>query len=162
MDATLYQTGRLRACCRPGHGGPQNWPGGACGTSARRSWFLLRRARFLVIVSAAALTAPLRTSFSTIQLGTLAERAQKELVLLHPRQTDMPRGTADWLNMRTWCSGHHHIRCDEDILPEDVGNTESDLLDALLGESKISSVSGQGHRGSASSSAVPSSQILYS
>ena len=52
----------------------------------------------------------------------------------------MPRGTADWLNMRTWCSGHHHIRCDDDVLPDDAGSSEDDILDTLLGESKISSV----------------------
>lgn len=51
------------------------------------------------------------------QLEKLAGRAQKELVLLHPKSTKMPSRTAEWLNIRTWCTTHHHIRCDEEILP---------------------------------------------
>lgn len=44
-------------------------------------------------------------------LETLASRAQKELVLLHRHTVHLPSRTAEWLNMRTWCSAHHHIQC---------------------------------------------------
>uniref|UniRef100_A0A672HL98 lysophospholipase n=1 Tax=Salarias fasciatus TaxID=181472 RepID=A0A672HL98_SALFA len=38
-------------------------------------------------------------------------RAQKQLVLLHREDGPPPRGTAEWLNMRTWISRHHHLSC---------------------------------------------------
>ena len=45
------------------------------------------------------------------QIENLAVRAQKELILLHKEDGPRPRRTAEWLNMRGWCSSHHHIRC---------------------------------------------------
>ncbi|KAM9393186.1 patatin-like phospholipase domain-containing protein 7 isoform 2-T2 [Pholidichthys leucotaenia] len=40
-----------------------------------------------------------------------AVRAQKQLVLLHREDSPPPRGTAEWLNMRSWISRHHHLCC---------------------------------------------------
>ncbi|XP_028312892.1 patatin-like phospholipase domain-containing protein 7 isoform X2 [Gouania willdenowi] len=40
-----------------------------------------------------------------------AVRAQKQLVLLHKEDGPPPRGTAEWLNMRSWISRHHHLSC---------------------------------------------------
>ncbi|KAM4749158.1 patatin-like phospholipase domain-containing protein 6 [Rhinophrynus dorsalis] len=37
-------------------------------------------------------------------------RALKQLVLLHHMDGPPPSGTVDWLNLRTWISGHFHIR----------------------------------------------------
>jgi lysophospholipid hydrolase len=45
------------------------------------------------------------------QLEHLAIRTQKELVLLHKPDSIKPRDTVQWLNIRSWCSSHHHIRC---------------------------------------------------
>ncbi|CAG2107703.1 unnamed protein product, partial [Medioppia subpectinata] len=45
------------------------------------------------------------------QLEHLAVRTQKELVLLHKPDSLKPKNTVLWLNMRSWCSSHHHIRC---------------------------------------------------
>jgi lysophospholipid hydrolase len=45
------------------------------------------------------------------QLEHLAIRTQKELVLLHKPDSLKPRDTVQWLNIRSWCSSHHHIRC---------------------------------------------------
>lgn len=45
-----------------------------------------------------------------LQLQHLSARAQKELILLH-KDTKQPRDTSSWLNLRPWCSAHHHIRC---------------------------------------------------
>ena len=61
-----------------------------------------------------------RPSVSPIEeeFTKLAGRAQKELVLLHPMSTKAPKGTADWLNMRDWCSRHHHIRCSPTFLTQ--------------------------------------------
>eukprot|EP00051_Salpingoeca_urceolata_P011709 m.145382 g.145382 ORF g.145382 m.145382 type:complete len:1146 (-) comp17222_c1_seq3:169-3606(-) len=53
-----------------------------------------------------------------IQLENVASRAQKELVLLHAATTVLPSRTAEWLELRTWVGGHHHIRVDTDILPD--------------------------------------------
>lgn len=45
------------------------------------------------------------------QLQYLSIRTQKELVLLHRLDGPRPKNTVEWLNMRDWCSSHHHIRC---------------------------------------------------
>ncbi|XP_029915236.1 patatin-like phospholipase domain-containing protein 7 isoform X2 [Myripristis murdjan] len=44
-------------------------------------------------------------------LESSAVRAQKQLVLLHREDGLPPRGTAEWLNMRSWISRHHHLSC---------------------------------------------------
>ncbi|KAG8196154.1 hypothetical protein JTE90_007885 [Oedothorax gibbosus] len=45
------------------------------------------------------------------ELEHFAVRTQKELVLLHRDERIKPRNTVAWLNMRSWCSSHYHIRC---------------------------------------------------
>lgn len=45
------------------------------------------------------------------QLEHLSVRTQKELILLHKDTADKPKDTTSWLNIRSWCSSHHHIRC---------------------------------------------------
>ncbi|XP_029025187.1 patatin-like phospholipase domain-containing protein 7 isoform X2 [Betta splendens] len=40
-----------------------------------------------------------------------AVRAQKQLVLLHKEDGPQPKGTVDWLNMRSWISRHLHLSC---------------------------------------------------
>ncbi|XP_054440072.1 patatin-like phospholipase domain-containing protein 7 isoform X2 [Pteronotus mesoamericanus] len=44
-------------------------------------------------------------------LESAAVRAQKQLVLLHREDGPPPARTVEWLNMRSWCSGHLHLRC---------------------------------------------------
>ncbi|TRZ07273.1 hypothetical protein HGM15179_019835 [Zosterops borbonicus] len=44
-------------------------------------------------------------------LENTAVRALKQLVLLHREDGAGPARTVEWLNMRTWCSGHLHLRC---------------------------------------------------
>ncbi|XP_055988845.1 patatin-like phospholipase domain-containing protein 7 isoform X1 [Sorex fumeus] len=44
-------------------------------------------------------------------LESSAVRAQKQLVLLHREEGPSPSRTVEWLNMRSWCSGHLHLRC---------------------------------------------------
>jgi lysophospholipid hydrolase len=48
-------------------------------------------------------------------LETITNRAQKELVLLHDFAR-RPRNTVKWLNLRQWCTSHHHLRCTPDFL----------------------------------------------
>ena len=50
------------------------------------------------------------------QMESAATRAQKELVILHTADTTLPRNTAAWLNLRPWCTRHHHLRCNTDVL----------------------------------------------
>ncbi|XP_050553741.1 neuropathy target esterase sws isoform X9 [Spodoptera frugiperda] len=45
------------------------------------------------------------------EIERLAIRTQKELVLLHREGGPQPAGTVHWLNMRSWVSQHHHVRC---------------------------------------------------
>ncbi|XP_077180276.1 patatin-like phospholipase domain-containing protein 6 isoform X7 [Paroedura picta] len=40
-----------------------------------------------------------------------AVRALKQLILLHREDGPSPARTVEWLNMRSWCSGHLHIKC---------------------------------------------------
>uniref|UniRef100_A0A8C5DSS1 lysophospholipase n=1 Tax=Gouania willdenowi TaxID=441366 RepID=A0A8C5DSS1_GOUWI len=40
-----------------------------------------------------------------------AVRAQKQLVLLHREDGPQPKGTVEWLNMRSWISRHLHLSC---------------------------------------------------
>ena len=44
-------------------------------------------------------------------LESSSVRAQKQLVLLHREDGPPPNGTAEWLNMRSWISRHHHLSC---------------------------------------------------
>nr|XP_025843718.1 patatin-like phospholipase domain-containing protein 7 isoform X4 [Vulpes vulpes]XP_025843719.1 patatin-like phospholipase domain-containing protein 7 isoform X4 [Vulpes vulpes] len=44
-------------------------------------------------------------------LESTAVRAQKQLVLLHRQEGPAPARTVEWLNMRSWCSGHLHLCC---------------------------------------------------
>uniref|UniRef100_A0A803XS18 lysophospholipase n=1 Tax=Meleagris gallopavo TaxID=9103 RepID=A0A803XS18_MELGA len=44
-------------------------------------------------------------------LENTAVRALKQLVLLHREDGPSPSRTVEWLNMRSWCSGHLHIKC---------------------------------------------------
>ncbi|KAJ7308042.1 hypothetical protein JRQ81_008544 [Phrynocephalus forsythii] len=44
-------------------------------------------------------------------LENTAVRAQKQLILLHREDGPLPARTVEWLNMRSWCSAHLHLRC---------------------------------------------------
>ncbi|XP_023649945.1 patatin-like phospholipase domain-containing protein 6 isoform X1 [Paramormyrops kingsleyae] len=44
-------------------------------------------------------------------LENTAVRALKQLVLLHREDGPGPCRTVEWLNMRSWCSGHLHLKC---------------------------------------------------
>ncbi|XP_077162965.1 patatin-like phospholipase domain-containing protein 7 isoform X2 [Paroedura picta] len=44
-------------------------------------------------------------------LENTAVRAQKQLILLHREDGTLPSRTVEWLNMRSWCSAHLHLRC---------------------------------------------------
>lgn len=44
-------------------------------------------------------------------LESTAVRAQKRLILLHRAEGPAPAHTVEWLNMRSWCSGHLHLCC---------------------------------------------------
>ncbi|XP_069460025.1 patatin-like phospholipase domain-containing protein 6 isoform X2 [Ambystoma mexicanum] len=44
-------------------------------------------------------------------LENTAVRALKQLILLHMEDSVTPTRTVEWLNMRSWCSGHLHIKC---------------------------------------------------
>lgn len=62
-----------------------------------------------------------------------AVRAQKQLVLLHREDGPPPRGTVDWLNMRSWISRHLHLSCPRRVfskrsLPKLVGRRDSRCL----------------------------------
>uniref|UniRef100_A0A8C2I4Q7 lysophospholipase n=1 Tax=Cyprinus carpio TaxID=7962 RepID=A0A8C2I4Q7_CYPCA len=44
-------------------------------------------------------------------LENTAVRALKQLALLHREDGPGPSRTVEWLNMRSWCSGHLHLKC---------------------------------------------------
>ena len=49
------------------------------------------------------------------EIDNFAIRAQKELVLLHKMDGSRPMNTVNWLNIRSWCTSHHHIRCPDGV-----------------------------------------------
>uniref|UniRef100_UPI00398E3CDF patatin-like phospholipase domain-containing protein 6 n=1 Tax=Pristiophorus japonicus TaxID=55135 RepID=UPI00398E3CDF len=51
-------------------------------------------------------------------LENTAVRALKQLILLHKEDGPGPSRTVEWLNMRSWCSGHFHIRCPRRIFSQ--------------------------------------------
>lgn len=75
-----------------------------------------------------ALCAPLPVQLERMLEGS-AVRAQKQLVLLHREDGPPPRGTVDWLNMRSWISRHLHLSCPRRVfskrsLPKLVGRRD--------------------------------------
>ena len=54
-------------------------------------------------------------------MENLAVRAQKELILLHKEEGQPPKRTVEWLNLRDWCSSHHHIRCPKRVFSKKKG-----------------------------------------
>jgi lysophospholipid hydrolase len=56
------------------------------------------------------------------EIENFAIRAQKELILLHKMDGSRPKNTVKWLNLRSWCTSHHHIRCPDNLFK--VGTNE--------------------------------------
>lgn len=63
----------------------------------------------VVLVFADAEQSPTVSSFEE-KLETLSLRVTKELVLCHTEDTEIPTGTAKWLENRPWISHHYHIK----------------------------------------------------
>uniref|UniRef100_A0A4W3GQS8 lysophospholipase n=1 Tax=Callorhinchus milii TaxID=7868 RepID=A0A4W3GQS8_CALMI len=96
-------------------------------------------------------------------LEITAVRALKQLILLHKEDGPPPARTVEWLNMRSWCSGHLHLCCPRRVfsrkrLPKLVGNLElskppdrhsdfSRLARVLTGNSIALVLGGGGARG---------------
>lgn len=64
-------------------------------------------------------------------LENTAVRALKQLVLLHREEGAGPTRTVEWLNMRSWCSGHLHLRCPRRLFSR---RSPAKLVRAALGE----------------------------
>lgn len=58
------------------------------------------------------------------QIGYLPNRVQKTLILLHRCDTKKPKYTTRWLNIRPWCSSHHHIRCPQRMFVRKISRVE--------------------------------------
>ncbi|CAF4036383.1 unnamed protein product [Rotaria sp. Silwood2] len=66
------------------------------------------------------------------EIERIAVRAQKELILLHRMGSLKPKGTAEWLKERNWCTFHHHVRCPERVFQNinlKCWNDYTDLLE---------------------------------
>ncbi|XP_063633311.1 neuropathy target esterase sws isoform X3 [Cydia splendana] len=66
------------------------------------------------------------------EIERLAIRTQKELVLLHREGGANPSGTVHWLNMRTWVSQHHHVRCPHRMFTRKSQYRVSELYSKVL------------------------------
>ena len=60
------------------------------------------------------------------EIDNFAIRAQKELILLHRMDGSRPKNTVNWLNIRSWCTSHHHIRCSDNVFK--TGNERSVII----------------------------------
>ncbi|XP_013167053.1 PREDICTED: neuropathy target esterase sws isoform X2 [Papilio xuthus] len=66
------------------------------------------------------------------EIERLAIRTQKELVLLHREGGAPPAGTVHWLNMRSWVSQHHHVRCPHRMFTRKSQYRVSELYSKVL------------------------------
>ncbi|XP_050441996.1 neuropathy target esterase sws-like isoform X2 [Adelges cooleyi] len=66
------------------------------------------------------------------EIERLALRTQKELVLLHREESDLPNNTVDWLNIRSWVSSHHHIQCPKRIFTKRSVSSINDQYEKRL------------------------------
>lgn len=103
MDPTLHQTSRLHPYCWPWGPGAQPWPGMYKSVTTFPCW----RAHPLLTPG------PSCSCSSQLEqmLENTAVRALKQLILLHREDGPGPSRTVEWLNMRSWCSGHLHLKC---------------------------------------------------
>lgn len=68
------------------------------------------------------------------EIDNFAIRAQKELILLHRMDGSRPSNTVNWLNIRSWCTSHHHIRCKDRVFKTGVSEKQvSSPLNSLTG-----------------------------
>lgn len=101
VDTALHPTGWLHPHC---------WPWGP-GTYARRSMCVRAKSWEETNLNNS-------SSFNSLvflqleqMLENTAVRALKQLILLHREDGPGPSRTVEWLNMRSWCSGHLHLKC---------------------------------------------------
>ncbi|XP_050544185.1 neuropathy target esterase sws-like isoform X2 [Daktulosphaira vitifoliae] len=66
------------------------------------------------------------------EIERLALRTQKELVLLHKEDSELPTNTVAWLNIRSWVSSHHHIQCPKRIFTKRSVSTISEQYQKRL------------------------------
>ncbi|CAM5169369.1 unnamed protein product [Eretmochelys imbricata] len=68
-------------------------------------------------------------------LENTAVRALKQLILLHREDGPSPSRTVEWLNMRSWCSGHLHIKCPRRVFsrrsPNKLGCSHIGVIKAM-------------------------------
>uniref|UniRef100_A0A8C5HGJ5 lysophospholipase n=1 Tax=Gouania willdenowi TaxID=441366 RepID=A0A8C5HGJ5_GOUWI len=65
-------------------------------------------------------------------LENTAVRALKQLVLLHREDGPGPSRTVEWLNMRSWCSGHLHLKCPRRVFSRRSPNKLVDLYEKVF------------------------------
>jgi lysophospholipid hydrolase len=71
------------------------------------------------------------------EIDNFAIRAQKELILLHKMDGSRPENTVKWLNMRSWCSSHHHIRCPNSLFKVGTNERLVKAFQAELSKEKV-------------------------
>jgi lysophospholipid hydrolase len=71
------------------------------------------------------------------EIDKFAIRAQKELILLHKFNNKKPVNTAKSLNMRGWCTSHHHVRCPNRLFIVGTNETMLKTLYSDLEKEKV-------------------------
>jgi len=71
------------------------------------------------------------------EIDNFAIRAQKELILLHKMDGSRPMNTVKWLNMRSWCTSHHHIRCPDSVFKTGTNERLIKVLENDLTKEKV-------------------------
>ncbi|XP_074600468.1 patatin like phospholipase domain containing sws [Brevipalpus obovatus] len=77
------------------------------------SHYCIRQADYILVVGLASSEPTLGRVEE--QMDRLSLGAERGLILLHEHATQPPSNTVAWLNMRSWCSSHHHLRSPERI-----------------------------------------------
>ncbi|XP_016890611.1 neuropathy target esterase isoform X1 [Cynoglossus semilaevis] len=65
-------------------------------------------------------------------LENTAVRALKQLILLHREDGPGPSRTVEWLNMRSWCSGHLHLKCPRRVFSRRSPNKLRDVYEKVF------------------------------
>ncbi|XP_078242785.1 patatin-like phospholipase domain-containing protein 6 isoform X8 [Pogona vitticeps] len=68
-------------------------------------------------------------------LENTAVRALKQLILLHREDGPSPARTVEWLNMRSWCSGHLHIKCPRRVFSRRSPNKLREMYEKVFEKS---------------------------
>ena len=65
-------------------------------------------------------------------LEVISTKTKKELVMLHPSDTDLPKGTRRWLKVRPWVSANFHVKMHPRMMKKKAERRIRDLYSRVM------------------------------